>query len=79
MKVKIMDYEVDVNCKEWFEDGYNKKATFSFLNDLSIILDESGQWNRDRGYNAVADKYFKNSQDIFKMLKSFGFYGKEVL
>ena len=30
MRVKIMDYEVDVNCKEWFEDGYNKKATFSF-------------------------------------------------
>ena len=30
MRVKIMDYEVDVNCKEWFDSGYNEKATLNF-------------------------------------------------
>lgn len=78
MKVKIMGYEVSVNCKEWYEDGYNKKSTYHFLNDLSILLSESSKWNREQGYNVIADKYEKESADIFVMLKNIGFYGKAV-
>ena len=78
MKAKIMGYEISINCKNWYEDGYNKKATCNFLNYLSVLLDESSKWNREQGYNAIADKYEKECDSIFTMLKNIGFYGKVV-
>lgn len=77
MKLKIMGYDVSIKCKKWYEyEGYTEKTTMHFLNELSIILKESGEWNKEHGYDDLGDIYFKYGHEIYELLKNKGFYEK---
>lgn len=48
------------------------------MNELSVILDDAGNWNQFNGSDVTAKKYFKAARDIYNYLREEGFYRGDI-
>ena len=72
MKLIIDGYEVEIKAKHTFEQKNNKGAVMGFLNHLSILFHEAGEYNTEHyGYDCG---YQKESDDLYQFLKARGCY-----
>ena len=78
MKLNVMGYEIEIKGKYEFEKQYSMRVTGYFLNEISLALNDAGNWIQTNGESeyshAVAENYFKASRDIYNYLREEGFY-----
>ena len=65
---------ITMNVKDYGEIT----ASEYLLNVISIWASESAKWNKEHGYEPLANSYEEISNQIYKELKALGVYDKEV-
>lgn len=74
MKLNINGEEVTITVKSPYSKKENKEDTETFLNTLSIYLQQAGGAYGTLGFGAFAKESHKMSRDIFKALLDAGVY-----
>ena len=69
MKVKILDYEIEVKAKGWGSTRFNKQDTLAFLCALTVELSQAEDKERELGYTAWADVTGKSFDAIHTILE----------
>lgn len=69
MKIKVDLYEIEITAKISDMD-----ATLYLLNELSIAFRNSRKYNMLKGYNSLADRDKKVSDEFFKICEEAGLY-----
>ena len=69
MKVKILDYEIEVKAKGWGSTRFNKQDTLAFLCALTVELSQAEDKERELGYTALADVTGKSFDAIHTILE----------
>ena len=69
MKVKILDYEIEVKAKGWGSTRFNKQDTLAFLCALTVELSQAEDKERELGYTAWADETGKSFDAIHTILE----------
>lgn len=69
MKVKILDYEIEVKAKGYGSNRFNKQDTLAFLCALNVELSQAEDKERESGYTAWADVTGKSFDNIDALLK----------
>ena len=62
-------YEVEIEAKIGDNDG-----TLYFLNDMSIALQNSSSYDREKGYKALADRDKNFSNILYEICDKAGLY-----
>ena len=70
MKINLGMYEVEIKVKMGDDDG-----TLYFLNDLSIAFQNSSNYSREKGYNALADRDKNFSNKLYEICDKGELYG----
>lgn len=74
MTLTINGYEVEIKVKDKGNNRFNKKDTMLFLNSLSLMFDYSCERNINKGYDSLAERDRKSSNEIYDFLYSLGYY-----
>ena len=76
MKLMINGYEVTIKARGRWSKKASEKDAMEFLNDVSIWASESAKYNREKGYEGLAESYDKAGYEIYKALEDAGLYDK---
>ena len=74
MKLNINGEEVTITVNSPYSGGTSEEDTATFLNTLSIYLQQAGQAYENLGFGAFAKEPNTMSRDIFKALQDAGVY-----
>lgn len=78
MKINsVYDFrEINITCKGLYnEKRANKDDLKSVLNEISIAYSEAAKYNREHGYDPIADDYEKKANKLYRICKKLGAYG----
>ena len=76
MLVNFGNVEVDIKVRSTIGKGedFTDLKTFFFLNELSIMAENSAKHLRSEGYQRLADNHEAIGWEIYNQLKEAGFY-----
>ena len=74
MKLNINGEEVTITVNSPYSGGTSEEDTATFLNTLSIYLQQAGSAYEMLGFGAFAKESHTMSRDIFKALSDAGVY-----
>lgn len=76
MLVNFGNKEVDIKVRSTIGKGedFTDLETFFFLNELSIMAENSAKYLRSEGYQGLADNHEAKGWEIYNQLKEAGFY-----
>lgn len=75
MKITYGNYVLDIKAKKiGSKNGFNDTDAGFFLNQVSIMAEDAAIIAKIRSYNAIANEYETNSDEIYSQLKAAGFY-----
>ena len=79
MLVKFGNAEIDLKVRSTIGKGedFTDLETFYFLNELSIMAQNSADYLRSKGYQGLAASHEAKSWEIYNQLKVAGHYNKE--
>lgn len=80
MLVNFGNVEIDIKVRSTIgkDNDFSDLETFFFLNELSIMADNSAKYLRTIGHDGLADCHEAKSWEIYNQLKAAGHYNKEV-
>lgn len=76
MLVNFGNVEIDIKVRSTIGKGedFTDLETFFFLNELSIMAENSARHLRSEGYQGLANSHEAKGWEIYKQLKEAGFY-----
>lgn len=74
MKINIGGYDVEISAKKDYKARSSKRDTLAFLNYLSLIFDDAGEFQRAQNGNPYAEESKQISKDLFEFCKDHGLY-----
>lgn len=74
MTININDYTVEIKAKGPFDEKFNKAATQSVLNHISLLFSEAAEHYKHRGVYALEKNARKDGTAIYEMLLKQGLY-----
>ncbi len=79
MLVKFGNTEIDIKVRSTIGKGedFTDLETFYFLNELSIMAQNSAEYLRSNGFSGLANSHEAKSWEIYNQLKAAGHYNKE--
>ena len=76
MKMRIGNNDVTLSAKYFWNAKATKKSTLNYLSYLSSVFHEASEWNREHGYDSIAERYKNESHELYMICKNAGLYNE---
>lgn len=74
MKFEFEGYEVEVEARRKGQKTFDKGATLTVMNFVSMAMMDAFQRSNGNGYTGLACMYLNSGKDIYEQLKGYGLF-----